>query len=297
MSALGAFFAGIADACAAQHCLRVLLRSATVRARTRDCILVNGVILLGSLVWFNSVVNPLVRSLASGVGLSEHFQTTLRSAAEVTPAALWTWTVAGGNSSSSSGGVPKGEPEPAEVVLVETALVFLQTMGWAVPAFVVSMFLNMQWYQDIAVHSHQHLLGRPPALPYRPLSAILSDELYRAGLVNVYYLQGLLVCLVRYGGAPVYFVMLAWVYSFCCFEYKWTLHGVTLRQRIEALETHWAYFAGFGELRAACRVLQRALQARPSQPQRSSCRRSRVWRCTRCCFPLSRVCCCSSTAE
>ena len=40
--------------------------------------------------------------------------------------------------------------------------------------------------------------------------------------------------------------MLSWIYSFYCWEFKWSLNGKTVTQQRKILETNWAYYCGFG---------------------------------------------------
>ena len=45
-------------------------------------------------------------------------------------------------------------------------------------------------------------------------------------------------------GKPLYFLLLSWLYAYYCFDYKWSLLGVRLPERLAYFETHWAFFAG-----------------------------------------------------
>jgi hypothetical protein len=45
-------------------------------------------------------------------------------------------------------------------------------------------------------------------------------------------------------GPALNFVLLSWLYALYCFDYKWSLHGVQLQQRIAYFERHWAFFLG-----------------------------------------------------
>lgn len=50
-------------------------------------------------------------------------------------------------------------------------------------------------------------------------------------------------CLLLAGPA-LNFVLLSWLYALYCFDYKWSLHGVQLQQRVAYFERHWAFFLG-----------------------------------------------------
>lgn len=47
-------------------------------------------------------------------------------------------------------------------------------------------------------------------------------------------------------GAAVSCVMIACLYAFYSFEYLWEIKGVQLQNRLDHFERHWAYYAGFG---------------------------------------------------
>jgi etoposide-induced 2.4 mRNA len=40
--------------------------------------------------------------------------------------------------------------------------------------------------------------------------------------------------------------MLSWIYSFYCWEFRWSLNGQTIHKQRKVLETNWAYYCGFG---------------------------------------------------
>ena len=47
-----------------------------------------------------------------------------------------------------------------------------------------------------------------------------------------------------HAGPLLNFVLLSWLYALYCFDYKWSLHGVALQQRIAYFERHWCFFLG-----------------------------------------------------
>ncbi len=45
-------------------------------------------------------------------------------------------------------------------------------------------------------------------------------------------------------GQLVSIVLLSWLYSYYCFDYKWALQGIKLQDRLAYVERRWAFFAG-----------------------------------------------------
>lgn len=52
-------------------------------------------------------------------------------------------------------------------------------------------------------------------------------------------------------GPALNLLLLSFLYALYCFDYKWSLHGVQLQQRLAYFERHWAFFLG-GLLLHAC---------------------------------------------
>lgn len=50
----------------------------------------------------------------------------------------------------------------------------------------------------------------------------------------------------------MYFFMMAWLWAYYCFDYKWSLDGMRLADRLNLFETHWAFFSGEWHAAAAC---------------------------------------------
>ena len=54
-----------------------------------------------------------------------------------------------------------------------------------------------------------------------------------------------------YIGYPLELVQSSWTIAFYCFDYRWTLGGLTLEERMRKFETHWPFMLGFGAPLAA----------------------------------------------
>jgi len=74
----------------------------------------------------------------------------------------------------------------------------------------------------------------------------VADEIHRMILFMIFLVQTSVVYVVPTLGPAFSFVCICWLYAFYCFEYKWVNKGWDLETRLDYLENHWAYFAGFG---------------------------------------------------
>ncbi|CAM8899145.1 unnamed protein product [Rhodiola kirilowii] len=74
----------------------------------------------------------------------------------------------------------------------------------------------------------------------------IGEQVYSMLLLTFFFLQVYATGYVPYIGKALNFVLLAWMYSYYCFEYKWNLSEVGLDKRLAFFESNWAFFAGFG---------------------------------------------------
>jgi len=89
----------------------------------------------------------------------------------------------------------------------------------------------------------------------RPVGAC-SPPLRRFLLTYSFLLQTYLVLYaVPVVGTLLHFAHLSWYWAFFCYEYAWALHGWTIDARVAAVETEWAFLAGFGAPLALLSVL------------------------------------------
>ena len=56
----------------------------------------------------------------------------------------------------------------------------------------------------------------------------------------------LLPIILPWIGTPLSFIYSCWLSSLYCFEYSWINTGLPFGRRLDAFESHWAYFLGFG---------------------------------------------------
>ncbi|KAF0716320.1 hypothetical protein AaE_011137 [Aphanomyces astaci] len=143
------FCQGIQDSISLHRILLLYIQSHIVRNRTVKCVMVNGIIFLGSIFFFDYVVIPIIHLL--GLALKKHEEAT------------------GGTKDSSS-----------FHDTIDT-IIFLVYQGlWMYPIYCVSFILNTIWYQELAEEAYlqTHGTARPA-----PVKDMLIDEVYRAILL------------------------------------------------------------------------------------------------------------------
>ncbi|KAF0690197.1 Aste57867_18388 [Aphanomyces stellatus] len=202
------FCQGIQDSISLHRILLLYIQSHIVRNRTVKCVVVNGIIFLGSIFFFDYIVIPIIHLLGLALKTQE--------------------------APSSQDGFRD---------TIDTVVFFIYQGLWMYPIYMVSFILNTIWYQELADEAYlqTHGTARPA-----PVKDMIIDEVYRAILVYCFLLQTMLAYLLPVVGPLVSFVHLSWLYALYCFEYKWSLHGWSIEKRLAFMEKHWAYFAGFG---------------------------------------------------
>ncbi|KAI9205879.1 etoposide-induced protein 2.4-domain-containing protein [Polychytrium aggregatum] len=209
--------AGIKDALLFPSALIVIYSSRTIQVAIVKCLVLNGILLLGSIALFHLFVSPVIKALLDSPGSIS----SPASAADALPAS-----------------------ERFGAVLMTIYHIFL-----LYPIYLVSFVLSTFWYQEIANRSFRLQVGtpRPMAKTYESLLKMVAGEVYHAILILIVSIQTSLVYnLIPVLGPSLSFVCSAWMFSFFSFEYKWIYQGWPLEKRIDYLEKRWAYFLGFG---------------------------------------------------
>ena len=57
--------------------------------------------------------------------------------------------------------------------------------------------------------------------------------------------------LPKYIGYPIEFIQSSWTIAFYCYDYGWSLAGLTLEERLQKFQAHWPFMLGFGAPLAA----------------------------------------------
>ncbi|KAJ0404172.1 hypothetical protein ATCC90586_008623 [Pythium insidiosum] len=205
-----AFCDGVQHAISLHRIVVFYVNSRLVCVSSAKCFVLNGLIFLGSIFFFDRAVIPVIHLF--GELLQRSVATSSVQAEDVRSK-------------------------------VDGFVFLLYQVLWMYPIYCISFILNTIWYQEIADDAYIQQHGKPSP---SPVADMIRDELYRAILVAFFLLQTVLSYLIPVVGPAVSFIHLSWLYSLYCFEYKWSLAGWSLEKRLGHLEQNWAYFAGFG---------------------------------------------------
>jgi len=208
-----AVVSGLLDGLKVQNTIYIFFESKTIRNRSVLCFFLNGFIFLGSLFLVEKVVSPILKFLL----------------------------IASDENDSQQLGATVGHG-------MSLLLMWMYYLLWIYPIYGISFILSAIWYQDIADTSFVVLGGKRPALEFTFQRWVnsMAEEVYRLLLIWTFCVQILAFSFIPYVGRFLAALQCCWLHSLYSFEYKWVLQGWTLEQRLEFLETRWAYFAGFG---------------------------------------------------
>ncbi|KAK1948068.1 Protein EI24 [Phytophthora citrophthora] len=205
------FCGGVQHAVSLHRILLFYLKSRLICVSSVKCFVLNGLIFLGSIYFFDQAVIPVIHLFGELLHRSFSYGTTTQ--------------------------VDDVRDR------VDGFVFLLYQVLWMYPIYCISFILNTIWYQEIADDAYMQLHGKPSPTP---VTDMIRDEMYRAILVAFFLLQTVLSYLIPIIGPATSFIHLSWLYSLYCFEYKWSLAGWSLERRLAHLEQNWAYFAGFG---------------------------------------------------
>eukprot|EP00042_Codosiga_hollandica_P027835 m.141437 g.141437 ORF g.141437 m.141437 type:complete len:346 (+) comp52600_c0_seq6:271-1308(+) len=242
---------GLRDACNIIQPIKTLMGSPEVANEAKTCLLVNGVIFLGSQILFHSVVRPAVVMF-----LRTQFS--------------YDDTHAGADSAFSG---------------VDFVLDVVYNLFWVYPFYLGSKVFNSLVYQDIANGAYEFLRGKRQRQPrvhdlYMYLIVSIADVVKTTLLELLLLAQAWALMFIPTIGPIFSFVYTSWLCSLWCFEYAWVSEGIfglvslspsplllcsllllssllsslltvvgegwDLKRRIEYFENKWAYFLGFG---------------------------------------------------
>ncbi|XP_044491122.1 protein EI24 homolog isoform X1 [Mangifera indica] len=228
---------GFREACCLHRVVVLCHRSRKLTVRTGQCFLLNGFIFLGSIFVLYSVVTPTL---------------------------LWILPDNCSKFSSqelcSHGGIIK------LYSFLRLALIQLLYVFWFYPLYVFSIILSTMWYNDIAKYGFA-AMGRSMQTVPEPsrqketsqnadqkdrsidLGGIMigiGEQVYSVLLLSFFFLEVYATGFIPYIGKAINFLLLAWLYAYYCFEYKWNFSEVGLDKRLDFFESNWAFFAGFG---------------------------------------------------
>lgn len=127
---------------------------------------------------------------------------------------------------------------------IGTSVSVLYKVLWIYPIYCISFVLNTVMYQEVA-DSSLALRQQKPSKATPPLERLIN-EAFRALLNLVYIIEMNLLYYIPIIGPPLFFLHSCWLASIYCFEYRWVHLRWTSNARVDYVERHWLYFAGFG---------------------------------------------------
>ncbi|KAF8404221.1 hypothetical protein HHK36_009103 [Tetracentron sinense] len=145
---------------------------------------------------------------------------------------------------------------------------FLRKIFWFYPLYVFSFVLSTIWYNDIAKYgfiamgsygstiaetsNQKELLNSQNSAHVDKPAGLggviigIGEQIYSVLLLSFFFLEVYAAGFIPYIGKALNFLLLSWMYSYYCFEYKWNLSELGLDKRLQLFETNWTFFAGFG---------------------------------------------------
>ena len=174
--------------------------------------LFNGGILLSGMLCFNYLFLPIIRLLFN--------------------------KLAGLDSSSSS----------RPLLIIQYILTYTFNFLWLIPAFIISKFVNSYWFRDIADVVFKKLTKNTKTLPALSLARSISDVLFSLVMQIFFLIQSTLIAMIPIPILNTIFshICLCLLYSFYAFEYAWIYGNLSVKDRVERIESYWPYFLGFG---------------------------------------------------
>eukprot|EP00055_Hartaetosiga_balthica_P010614 m.45867 g.45867 ORF g.45867 m.45867 type:complete len:334 (+) comp7238_c0_seq1:110-1111(+) len=199
---------------------KLLRRNPESRESVKSCVLLNGVLFIGSLAFYQFGMVPFLHLILE-----------------------YAW-----NSKSTDSVL-----SPESQLLLERFLGSLFNITWVFPMFFLAKILNGLYYQRVANASFESFRGAsaPGYMDVRNkdlagwISLMLSDAVYTVVMETVLIIETSLVGMLPYG-LYISIIFNCWVTSLYCFEYGWLNAGWSLQARVVYFEKHWAYFLGFG---------------------------------------------------
>ena len=226
---------GIFDALKFYHCIFYFMTSKTIRYRTLQCFLLNGVIFVGNILLAEHIIRPLISYILNTDD-----------------------TLSSSSSSSKFIDLNTSSNNFSQVNnMIEIGLYFLYQILWLWPFYLLSFALNGMWYQDIADHAFILMNGKRKisSFTFSKWINYMAEELYRLILVIFCLLQAIVIGFIPFIGKWLCIIHFAWLYALYSFEYKWSFLSWSLHKRLNYFQKHWVYFSGFGTPLALITVL------------------------------------------
>jgi len=204
---------GVTDALWIPNMIKVLSKSNKVQFAMYDVILYNGFICLSTIWLFENWVKSLMFRMFSKESYSNNF---------------------------------------LDVWFFYYIFVLFYYISWIIPVFLLSFLINGKWLQIVSQKSFLILTNHPPKgssiKSLNQLPKVMAAEVYTSTFYVMFLFQCSLCALIPFFGPLINFILLCWMYSLYCFEYKWAHWHIG--RRLKYIEDNWPYFFGFGMVTA-----------------------------------------------
>ncbi|KAI8970116.1 etoposide-induced protein 2.4-domain-containing protein [Mycotypha africana] len=129
---------------------------------------------------------------------------------------------------------------------------YLALLG--IPTHFILLTINGKFYSKVAEKAYQiqaqSVKSNPTAGPAAAASTATVSSFASTILTIILYISlgvsaNLLAQVPRFG-LLLSFLMNCFVMSYYCFEYQWIYKNWNIEKRLSYMESHWAYFLGFG---------------------------------------------------
>eukprot|EP00667_Euglena_gracilis_P015669 EG_transcript_16326 len=201
------FWLGCRDSLSLAPTLHFLFESARLRSLFWKLFLLNGLILCGSL-WFFQYVGHSLSSVLHQVA---------------------------------------GDPGVVPLFLAGFSVLFKLTWMWPVRllAFAFNCVWSVRVF-DEATRVRNAESAPPAAQSYDRLLRHLTEYICQFLLLLFFLVEATAWSFVPFVGLPVSFAFFCWLHAFYAFDYRWAYENKSLQSRVKNFELRWDYFLGFG---------------------------------------------------
>lgn len=192
--------------------------------RTLQCCLLNGGVFLASILVFDYILLPSMKSILFLLGTDQYMWWWTKSLLSWTFGAVW-------------------------ILPIFLLSKMINALWFQVKHNLILMLTHHPYLffpQDIADSAYRYSRGRP--IMMSSVSKTIADFLFSLLVQSLFLLQAMLV-----SNLPLYplgeilcMIHMSLLYSLYAFEYKWFNMGWELHKRLTFIETQWPYFIGFG---------------------------------------------------
>jgi len=207
---------GALDGLRFHYIYQVLKKSDKIRNIALKCVVLNGMIFLGSNLVWTCILGRMIKYIL-------HM-------GDETPEAI--------------------------VLILDNFFILVYYVLWQFPAYFVSFSFNAVWYNDLATELYpisQKSVTDSQASYRRPSQLdLMALEVYKSLFCVCFIVASFLWYVIPIFGKPMNFILLCWLYALYCFDYRWAdvfqeQDPLTKFDKLLGyFEMHWIYFLGFG---------------------------------------------------